>query len=163
MTTEKNYITPGGFKKLQAELKELRYTERPKVTETVAWAASNGDRSENADYHYGKRKLRQIDARIRFLTKRIEAAEVIDPGTITTDQVRFGATVRILNERDEEKVYTIVGVDESDLSKGYISWKSPLAKGLMKKRSGDWAVIHTPQGPQDVEILSVDYIALVSD
>lgn len=154
---EKNYITPAGFRRLQAELKDLRMKQRPEMTEVVAWAASNGDRSENADYHYGKRKLRQIDSRIRFLTKRIEAAEIIDPGSVSSKIVKFGATVTILNEKDEEKTYSIVGEDESDLSKGLISWKSPLARALMKRESGDMITFTTPSGPQDIEIVAVEF------
>jgi len=153
----KNYITPAGFKRLQDELYELKHVERPKVTEVVAWAAGNGDRSENADYQYGKRRLREIDRRIRFLTKRIDAAEIVEYTKNSSDQVFFGATVTIRDEDDSLKTYSIVGIDESDLEKGKISWISPLANALFKARVGDWVTFKTPKGTREVEIVEVSY------
>lgn len=126
----------------------------------VAWAAGNGDRSENADYTYGKRRLREIDRRIHFLTKRLEIAEIVDPCAMSSDQLRFGATVTIRNEDDTVKTYSIVGVDEIDVAKGHVSWISPLAKALLGKRKGDWATVQTPKGPRDVEIIEIRYQAI---
>jgi transcription elongation factor GreB len=154
---QKNYITPHGAKRLQDEYKELKYKERPEVTKTVAWAAGNGDRSENADYTYGKKRLREIDRRLRFLSKRIDAMEIVDPVKLSSDQVLFGATVTILDEDDVEKTYSIVGVDEADLSKGYISWISPVASALFKGKVGDSVTFRTPKGVKEVEILKVIY------
>jgi transcription elongation factor GreB len=157
----KNYITPGGLQRLRDELRFLLTRERPAVTQVVAWAASNGDRSENADYQYGKRRLRQIDRRIRYLTKRIDAAEVVNPaapraGRAAT-QVFFGATVRYANGAGTERVVSIVGVDEVDLNRGYISWVSPLARALMKAGAGDEVVLRAPGGTEHLEILEVRY------
>jgi len=157
---DKNYITPAGFRKLQAELKRLRTEERPQVTETVAWAAGNGDRSENGDYIYGKKRLRQIDGRIRFLTKQLEAAELVEPTSIAADDIRFGATVTIEDQDGTVKTYSIVGKDEADLDKGYISWQSPLAKALMKKKIGDLFTFHSPRGEHDIEVLDFRYVEL---
>ena len=157
---EKNYITPDGLRTLKAELKSLRTDERPKLTETIAWAAGNGDRSENGDYIYGKKRLREIDRRIRYLLKHIENAEVIDPEVLTGDEVRFGATVTILNEEDEEKSYTIVGIDEVDLDKSRISWKSPMARALLRKHEGDCVTVRMPKGDEDIEIVKVEYKAI---
>jgi len=157
----KNYITPAGAERLRVELRKLRYEERPEVTKTVAWAAGNGDRSENGDYLYGKKRLREIDKRMRFLAKRLEAAEVVDPLAITVDYVQFGATVKIRFEDDSERTYSIVGVDEVDVSKGRISWMSPLARALLKAREGDIVTFNSPKGQQDVEVLSVVYKELV--
>lgn len=156
----KNYITPAGAKRLREELHQLLYTERPEITRVVAWAAGNGDRSENADYTYGKRRLREIDRRIHFLTKRLEIAEIVDPCGMSSDQLRFGATVTIRNEDDTVKTYSIVGVDEIDIAKGHVSWISPLAKALLGKRKGDWATVQTPKGPRDVEIIEIRYQAI---
>jgi transcription elongation factor GreB len=157
----KNYITPSGLQRLRDELKFLLTRERPAVTQVVAWAASNGDRSENADYQYGKRRLRQIDSRIRFLTKRIDAAEVVDPqtprGGRAAMQVFFGATVRYANGAGAERVVSIVGADEVDLDRHYISWVSPLAKALMKSRAGDRVVLRAPGGTEELEVLEVRY------
>jgi transcription elongation factor GreB len=157
----KNYITPGGFQRLRDELKFLLTRERPAVTQVVAWAASNGDRSENADYQYNKRRLRQIDGRIRFLTKRIDAAEVIDPETPRSGraatQVFFGATVRYSNRAGDERTVRIVGVDEIDLDRNHISWKSPVARALMKASPGDRVVVHAPGGSEPLEVLEVRY------
>ncbi|MEQ1761088.1 MAG: transcription elongation factor GreB [Vicinamibacterales bacterium] len=158
---EKNYITPDGLVRLREELRFLLVRERPAVTQVVAWAASNGDRSENADYQYGKRRLRQIDRRIRFLTKRIDAAEVVDPerprvGRAAT-QVFFGATVRYTDEGGAEREVSIVGLDEVDLERNHISWVSPLARALMKAGPGDSVVLHAPGSTQQLEILDVRY------
>lgn len=156
-TTEKNYITPTGLQKLQAEYTELFHKERPKVVETVAWAASNGDRSENADYQYGKKRLREIDRRLKFLTDRLDAAEVVDPSKVQSDKVLFGATVTILDEIDVEHTYQIVGEDELDPSKGKISWKSPIAKAVLGKKIGDAVMIQKPAGAVEVEIVAIAY------
>ena len=157
----KNYITPNGLQRLKDEHRFLLTRERPAVTQVVAWAAGNGDRSENADYQYGKRRLRQIDGRIRFLTKRIDAAEVVDPeapraGRAAT-QVFFGATVRYATGGGTERVVSIVGQDEVDLDRHYISWVSPLARALMKSREGDCVVLRAPGGTEHLEILEVRY------
>lgn len=156
----KNYITPQGFKRLQDELNDLLHRQRPEMTDVVAWAASNGDRSENADYQYGKRKLREIDRRIRFLSKRLDAAEVVDPTKNRSDQVFFGATVTIRDEDDSEKTYSIVGVDEIDVERGRISWVSPIASALLKARVGDWVTFRTPKGVREVEVIDVKYVEL---
>jgi transcription elongation factor GreB len=154
----KNYMTPEGFQRLRAELRDLSRVERPKVVEVVSWAASNGDRSENGDYLYGKKRLREIDRRIRFLTKRLEIAEVVDPALRTnTDQVFFGATVTYLNERDQEKTVTIVGVDEADLDRGQVSWVSPIARALLKAREGDTVELRSPAGLESIEVLAISY------
>jgi transcription elongation factor GreB len=153
----KNYMTPAGAERLRQELKKLRYEERPEVTKVVSWAAGNGDRSENGDYLYGKKRLREIDKRMRFLAKRLESAEVVDPLAIKVDYVQFGATVRLRFEDDSERTYSIVGVDEVDVARGRISWMSPLAKALLKAREGDIVTFHSPKGQQDVEVLSVEY------
>jgi len=157
----KNYITPGGLQRLRDELRFLLTRERPAVTETVAWAAGNGDRSENADYQYGKRRLRQIDGRIRFLTKRIDAAHVVDPESPRSGragtQVFFGATVRYANGAGVEQVVSIVGADEVDLDRRHISWLSPLARALMKSGPGDRVALHAPAGSEHLQILEVRY------
>jgi transcription elongation factor GreB len=157
----KNYITPSGLQRLRDELRFLLTRERPAVTQVVAWAASNGDRSDNADYRYGKRRLREIDRRIRFLTKRIDAAEVVDPEAKRAgralSQVFFGATVRYANSSGTEQVVSIVGADEVDLNRNHISWLSPLAKALMKSGEGDVVVLQAPGGTAELEILEVRY------
>ena len=157
----KNYITPGGLQRLKDELKFLLTRERPAVTAVVSWAAGNGDRSENADYQYGKRRLRQIDSRIRFLAKRIDAAQVVDPGAPRSEraatQVFFGATVKYAITDGREREVTIVGIDEVDLERHHISWVSPLAKALMKARPGDLVVLHAPAGAEQLRILDVRY------
>jgi transcription elongation factor GreB len=157
----KNYITPGGLQRLKDEHRFLLSRERPAVTQVVAWAAGNGDRSENADYQYGKRRLREIDRRIRFLTKRIDAAEVVDPEASRSGRaskhVFFGATVRYANAAGTERVVSIVGADEVDLNRNYISWLSPLARALMKAGPGDRVVLHAPGGTEPLEILEVRY------
>jgi len=160
-TPIKNYITPDGLQRLKDELKFLLTRERPAVTEVVAWAASLGDRSENADYKYNKRRLRQIDGRIRFLTKRIDAAEVVDPAAPrqrrAATRIFFGATVRYENAAGDERVVSIVGADEVDLDRGHISWVSPLARALMKHGPGDRVILHAPGGTDHLEILDVRY------
>lgn len=157
----KNYITPGGLQRLRDEHRFLLTRERPAVVEVVAWAAGNGDRSENADYKYGKRRLRQIDGRIRFLAKRIEAAEVVDPEAPRAGQAAtrafFGATVRYANGAGAERVVSIVGVDEVDLSRNYISWMSPLGRALTKASAGDSVVLHAPGGTESLTVLEVRY------
>ena len=157
----KNYITPSGFQRLRDELKFLLTRERPAVTQVVAWAASNGDRSENADYQYNKRRLRQIDRRIRFLMKRIDVAEVVDPEAPRTGRaathVFFGATVRYVNASGAERMVRIVGLDEIDLDRNHISWMSPLARALMKSGPGDEVVLYAPGGTEQLEILEVRY------
>ncbi len=157
----RNYITPRGYQRLKDEALQLIDRERPEVVKIVSWAASNGDRSENGDYIYGKRRLREIDRRIRFLTKRLEKAEVLDPTQRDeTDQIFFGATVTLCTENGEEHTYTIVGIDETDATRGRISWISPLARSLIKKREGDSFLFRTPGGEQTLAILSVAYKAI---
>ena len=156
----RNYITPQGYARLRAELLGLIDDERPKVVEIVHWAASNGDRSENGDYLYGKKRLREIDRRIRFLTKRLEIAEVADPRLHHgNDQVFFGATVRYAQEDGDEREVTIVGIDEADSLRGQVSWISPIARALLKAREGDVVRLQTPAGVQEVEVLAVRYPA----
>jgi transcription elongation factor GreB len=157
----KNYITPDGLQRMRDELRFLLANERPAVTQVVAWAASNGDRSENADYQYNKRRLRQIDRRIRFLTKRIDAADVVDPEAArngrAASHVFFGATVRYAKATGTERVVRIVGVDEIDLNRSHISWKSPLARALMKSGPGDCVVLQAPGGTEQLRVLDVRY------
>ena len=156
----KNYITPTGFARLKAELLELIDSERPRIVEVVHWAASNGDRSENGDYLYGKKRLREIDRRIRFLTKRLEIAEVSDPAVHHGgSQVFFGATVRYVQEDGQEHTITIVGIDEANSLAGQVSWISPVARALLKARVGDEVPLQTPRGVQMLEVLSVSYPA----
>jgi transcription elongation factor GreB len=154
----KNYITPAGYRRLYEELARLLNVERPEVVQTVAWAASNGDRSENGDYIYGKKRLREIDRRLRFLTKRLEAAEVVDPAAREpTDQIFFGASVRYATAAGEEKEIMIVGVDEVDLARGHVSWISPIARALAKAREGDSVTVLTPAGEETLDVLEVRY------
>ena len=156
----KNYITPRGYAHLRAELLQLIDDERPKVVEIVHWAASNGDRSENGDYIYGKKRLREIDRRIRFLTQRLELAEITDPTLHHGhDQVFFGATVTYAEESGQERTITILGIDEADSAQGQVSWVSPIARALLKARIGDVATLVTPAGAQEVEVLRVSYPA----
>jgi transcription elongation factor GreB len=156
----RNYITPAGYTRLRAELLQLIDDERPKVVETVSWAAKNGDRSENGDYLYGKKRLREIDRRIRFLTKRLEIAEVADPSLHHgSDQVFFGATVTYATPDGEERTVTIKGIDEADNLHGEVSWISPVARALLKAREGDEVTLVTPAGPQAIEVLEVRYPA----
>jgi len=152
----KNYITPAGYARLKAELRELVEIERPAVVRTVSWAASNGDRSENGDYIYGKKRLREIDRRVRFLIKRLESAQVVDASGRDTDQVFFGATVRVAGPEGEREV-TIVGVDEVDPARGHVSWISPIARALLKAREGDRVILRTPAGEAPLEVLEVRY------
>lgn len=157
------YMTPACAARLRAELKDLLYKLRPDMVKTAAWAASLGDRSENADYQYAKRALRKFDSRIRFLTKRLEAAEIIDPveqAKIANGRVLFGCTVTVENEEGEEKSYSIVGVDEYDPGRGHVSWVSPIGKALLGKREGDEISFKTPGGMSELEIVQVEYKAL---
>lgn len=157
----RNYITPGGHARLKDELEHLVKRERPQVVEIVAWAASNGDRSENGDYIYGKRRLREIDRRIRFLSKRLDIAEVVDPlRQGENDQVFFGATVTVMEPEGDEQRYVIVGVDEADASRGRISWVSPLARVLIKARLGDTIRFQSPLGVRELEIVDVVYATI---
>lgn len=157
----KNYITPGGYRRLQEEADHLWKVERPALVKTITWAASNGDRSENGDYIYGKKRLREIDRRVRFLRKRMEHAEVVDPAQRgACDQVFFGATVTVCDEQGCENVYCIVGVDEADVARGLISWVSPLARALTKLREGEVASLRTPVGITELEVVSVVYRAI---
>lgn len=160
----KNYITPAGYQRIKDELLQLIDVDRPEVVRIVHWAASNGDRSENGDYIYGKRRLREIDRRIRFLTKRMDSAFVVDPSVHHgNDQVFFGATVTYVNKAGEEHVVTIVGIDELDPLKGKISWVSPVARALTKCREGDVAQLQTPLGMDELEIVAVEYPEPVAD
>jgi transcription elongation factor GreB len=152
----KNYITPAGFARLKEELKSLVEVERPEVVRTVAWAASNGDRSENGDYIYGKRRLREIDRRVRFLIKRLENAEVVHSSGRDTDQVFFGARVKVRSRSDLKEI-SIVGVDEVDPAQGRVSWISPIARALIKAREGDTVTLRTPAGEEKIEIIEVSY------
>ena len=163
----KNYITPNGLQRLRDELRFLLARERPAVTQVVSWAAGNGDRSENADYQYGKRRLREIDRRIRFLRKRIDAAAIVDPETPRSGQAAsrafFGATVRYANAAGTERLVRIVGVDEIDLDRNHISWVSPLARALMKSGPGDRVVLHAPGSTEHLQILEVRYERIPSE
>ena len=154
----KNYMTADGHRQLQDELRRLLREERPKTVDVVAWAAGNGDRSENGDYLYGKKRLREIDRRIRFLTKRLESAEVVDPARQTRrDQVFFGATVSYAGRDGSEKTVTIVGIDEADLERGRVSWISPIARALLKASEGDVVELRTPSGVERIEVLEISY------
>ena len=157
----KNYMTPAGYARLDAEFNQLWKVERPKLVETIYWAASNGDRSENGDYIYGKKRLREIDRRIRFLSKRLEHAEVVDPATREdTDQVFFGATVTVADQDGSESTYAIVGTDEADAGRGRIAWISPMARALLRAREGDTVSEQTPDGRRELEIVEVRYQAI---
>ena len=156
----KNYISPAGFARLDAERRQLVEVERPQVVQTVAWAASNGDRSENGDYIYGKRRLREIDRRLRFLIKRLESAEIVDAAGRDTDQVFFGATVAVRSGSGAEREVTIVGMDEVNPARGRVSWISPIARALLKARVGDEVSLATPGGGERLEILDVRYDAI---
>ena len=163
----RNYMTPGGFARLRRELDRLVSQERPELVATVAWAASNGDRSENADYQYGKKRLRDIDRRIRFLVRRLDRAEVVDPATPRDDdaepRVFFGATVTVANASGDERTVSIVGIDEIDTARGYISWISPMARALLRAREGDTVSVRTPAGIEELDVVSVRYVALATD
>ena len=161
MSDTPNYITPAGWRSLKDELYQLVNKERPEIVQIVNWAASNGDRSENGDDLYGKRRMREIDRRIRFLTKRLEAAQVVDPETReATDQIFFGATVTLLRGNGSEQTVKIVGIDEIDTAQNKISWISPLARCLIKAREGDEVSLNTPEGREDIEILEVAYVRI---
>jgi transcription elongation factor GreB len=156
----RNYLTSAGYARLRSELISLLDVERPKVVDVVSWAAKNGDRSENGDYLYGKKRLREIDRRMRFLTKRLELAEIVDPAAQTNrDQVFFGATVLYVNQDGEEHHVTIVGVDEAEPLQGKISWVSPVARALTKSRVGDVVTLRTPGGIEELDILEINYPA----
>jgi transcription elongation factor GreB len=157
MMEKNNYITPLGHKRLVDELENLLKNERPEVTKLVQWAASNGDRSENADYLYGKRRLREIDRRIRFLTQRLDASVVVDPQKMNSNKIQFGATIELLDEEGKTKTFTIVGVDEVNTSLGRISWQSPVGKSLIGKSSGDEVLVKVPSGEVVYEVISVTY------
>jgi len=158
-TGAKNYMTPQGFDRLREELMTLMRKERPEVVQVVSWAAANGDRSENGDYLYGKKRLREIDRRIRFLSKRLERSEVVDPAKRPkTDQVFFGATVTWANAKGEERTIKIVGIDEVEPAKGHVSWISPVAKALIRAYEGDIVKMHTPGGVEEIEIVKVTYV-----
>ena len=162
----RNYITPGGFARLSTELEQLVQRERPELVATVAWAAGNGDRSENGDYIYGKKRLREIDRRIRFLIKRLDAAEVVDPAMPRDEeaagQVFFGATVDVVDARGESRTVSIVGIDEIDTARGYISWVSPMARALLKAREGDTVTMRTPAGVEEIDVVQVRYAPLAT-
>ena len=153
----KNYITPGGFRRLQEELAHLWKEERPPVVATVTWAAGNGDRSENGDYIYGKKRLREIDRRIRYLSKCLDGATVVDNAGKTHQRVHFGATVTIANAAGDEREITIVGVDELDTGDAKVSWRSPLARALLTAKVGDTVTLRAPRGPEELEIIAVRY------
>jgi transcription elongation factor GreB len=155
----KNYMTPEGFARLREELNTLLRQERPEVVKVVTWAAGNGDRSENGDYIYGKKRLREIDRRVRYLSKRLANAEVVDPARrARTDQVFFGATVTYANSKGDERTIKIVGVDEVELDKGHVSWISPIAKALLRAEEGDVVRLRTPAGVEELEIVKVEYV-----
>ena len=153
----RNYITPAGYKRLKDEFAQLWEVERPKLVETIAWAAGNGDRSENGDYIYGKKRLREVDRRLRFLSKRLENAEVVDNKNRDADQIFFGATVTVADERGDERTISIVGADEVDVMRGRVSWISPIAKALLKAREGDTVTLQTPNGAQRLGVLEIRY------
>jgi len=156
----RNYMTPAGAERLKVELRRLLDVDRPEVVRVVTWAASNGDRSENADYIYGKRRLREIDRRIRFLTKRLEIAEIVDPSKQSSDRVQFGATVEVQDEKGGRRTYRIVGVDETDARRGHISWISPMGRALLRAKVGDTVTLRRPGGEEDLEIVALRYEAI---
>jgi transcription elongation factor GreB len=153
----KNYITPAGHLRLKSELKQLVERERPEVVRTVSWAASNGDRSENGDYIYGKRRLREIDRRVHYLMRRLEIAEVVDPRDVDHDRAFFGATVTYIDSKGKERTVSIVGTDEVDPARGRVSWVSPIAKALLKSREGEVVALNTPAGPEELEVVKISY------
>jgi transcription elongation factor GreB len=163
----RNYMTPGGFARMRRELDRLVTRERPELVATVAWAAGNGDRSENGDYIYGKKRLREIDRRIRFLVRRLDNAEVVDPAMSRDEdaasRVYFGATVTVAGARGDERTVSIVGIDEIDTARGYISWISPMARALLKAREGDTVTVRTPAGNEELEVIDVRYVPLATD
>jgi transcription elongation factor GreB len=157
MKKKTNYITPSGYEKLTTEHDELLLKERPEILKVIQWAAGNGDRSENADYLYGKKRLREIDRRMRFLKKQIDNAHIVNPELIESQVVMFGATITIVDEEENERTYCIVGVDEIDTTKNWISLHSPIGKSLMGNEEGDVVTIHTPGGIKEFEIISITY------
>lgn len=156
----KNYMTPAGASKMRAELKQLINETRPEVVKTVSWAASNGDRSENGDYIYGKRRLREIDRRIRFLTRRLDAAEIVDPAQQKSDRVLFGATVTVSDEEGQKRVFSIVGIDETDVARGRVSWISPIGKALLNTKVGEVVLFKSPKGEEELEVLKIEYVLI---
>jgi len=156
----KNYMTPACHKRLSSEYDQLRNADRPEILKVIQWAAGNGDRSENADYIYGKKRLREIDSRLRFLGKRLDNAVVVDPTKVISEQIKFGATVKVLVNDEKEITYSIVGKDEIDLEKNHISWMSPIGRGLMGKEEGDVVEVKTPSGLKDIEIIKISFIAI---
>ena len=159
MTDRPRFITPEGFARIRAEYEQLFGTERPNLVETISWAAGNGDRSENGDYLYGKKRLREIDRRVRYLTKRLESAEVVDPAKQQQlRQVFFGATVTYARDDGSEHTVTLVGLDEADAAQGKISWQAPLAKALIKAKVGDTVTLRTPAGQEQIEVLAIRYV-----
>lgn len=161
MQKKDNYMTPRCHQKLLDELNQLAKVERPEILKVIQWAAGNGDRSENADYQYGRKRLREIDSRCRFLKKRLDLAVVIDPTSIKSENIKFGATVTIADEEGLEKTIQIVGVDEVDTSKNQLSWKSPYGRALMGKEVGDVIEVHAPQGSMEYEILAIEYLEVL--
>jgi transcription elongation factor GreB len=163
----RNYMTPGGFRRMKDELEQLVQKERPELVATVSWAAGNGDRSENGDYIYGKKRLREIDRRIRFLVRRLDNAEVVDPAMPRDDdagsRVYFGATVTVADARGDERTISIVGIDEIDTARGYVSWISPMARALLKAREGDTVTVRTPAGNEELDVVDVRYVPLATD
>jgi transcription elongation factor GreB len=153
----KNYITPAGYRRLKDEFSRLWDVERPKLVETISWAASNGDRSENADYIYGKRRLREVDRRLQILSRRLERAEIVDNAGKDHDRVYFGATVTYVDRAGQERTVMIVGVDEVDPARGRVSWIAPVAKALLKAREGDIVMLQTPAGPEEIEVIAIRY------
>lgn len=153
----KSYITNRGFERLKAELHELLHVERPKIVEVVAWAASNGDRSENADYTYGKKRLREIDRRLRFLQKRMDISEIVVPENQKGERVLFGATVTVRDESGVQRIYKIVGIDETDAKVGKISWISPIGKALLQSKAGDAVLLQMPKGEEELEVLKIEF------
>lgn len=153
----KNYITRSGAEQLKLELKQLLTSDRPELVKVIQWAASNGDRSENGDYIYGKRKLREMDRRIRFLTQRLQAAEIVDASVQSSSRVLFGATVTVVDEDERRRIYRIVGQDEIDAKKGWVSWVSPIGKALLNAKVGDVVQLTSPKGVEDLEVLSIAY------
>ena len=151
------YITPGGFARIRSEYEQLFAKERPKLVETIAWAAANGDRSENGDYIYGRKRLREIDRRLQHLSRIMKEARVVDPASQATDQVRFGATIEIADEEDERRTLTIVGDDEADAGEGRVGWNAPITRALVGARVGDERVVHLPAGEKSYEVLRIDY------
>lgn len=157
---QNNYITPTGYKKLLEELNDLLRRERPEITKLIQWAASNGDRSENADYLYGKKRLREIDRRLRFLNQRLDATVIVDPTKVRSEKIQFGATVEVMDEEGVSKIFTIVGIDEVNTDKNRISWQSPIGKNLLGKGVGDEVTIQVPSGEINFEVISINYLAI---